>query len=94
MGQEFFVLLYKIGDRLIYIYMLVIVVSAFLSWVPNLYNSRFGELLRRFSDPLENMIRRIIPPIMGLDFSPIIGIFLCEVIRKLWAMIFRVILLG
>lgn len=82
--------IYLVGDRLIYIYMLLIVVTAFLSWIPPLYNSRFGEILRRITEPFENIISRFIPPIFGIDFSPIIVLLLCEVFR----VIFRFILLG
>lgn len=94
MSQQILNIVYLVGDRLIYIYMLLIVVTAFLSWIPPLYHSRFGEILRQFTEPADNLIRRFIPPIFGLDFSPIIVLLLCELLRRLWSMVFSSILIG
>ncbi|BDR56220.1 YggT family protein [Xylocopilactobacillus apis] len=94
MSQPILRILYIVGDRLIDIYILVITVTAFLSWVPGLYDSKFGRLLRRFTEPFDNLVHRFIPPIMGLDLSPIIEILICMLLRQLWFMVLSTMFMG
>jgi YggT family protein len=63
--------------------MILIFITSLLSWIPNLYDSQMGRFLRRFTDPIENLVRKYIPPIVGLDFSPLIVILICEILRWL-----------
>lgn len=84
--------IYLIGDRLIYIYMMLVVVTAFLSWVPMLYNSRIGTFLRKLTDPVEDLVRKFIPPIMGMDFSPLVVVIMCEILQWLWNTLFSILL--
>ena len=85
-------LIWRIGDRLIDIYMILIIVTAFLSWIPPLYDSRIGKFLRQFTEPSSEMVRKYIPPILGLDFSPVIVLVLCEVLKRLWFFLFNVLI--
>lgn len=54
----------------------IIIVRLLLSWFPNLnwYEQPF-RALKDFTDPMLEPFRRIIPPIGGIDISPI-GLFL------------------
>ena len=68
---------------------LVVIVSAILSWLiafdvinvrnPNVY--RFTSALDRITAPLLAPIRRFIPPLGGLDLSPIILILLLQALQ-------------
>jgi YggT family protein len=42
----------------------------------------FVTTLNRFTDPVLYQIRRIIPTMGGLDFSPVIAIFLIHVLKN------------
>ena len=73
-------------DRIIDIYVWVIILSAVLSWlvafdIVNMRN-RFvylvGDALNRITEPVYRPIRRFLPDMGGLDLSPLI------VILSLW----------
>ena len=73
----------------IQIIVLVVIISAILSWLiafdvlnvrnPNVY--RFASTLDRITAPLLAPIRRFIPPLGGLDLSPIILILLLQALQ-------------
>ena len=52
---------------------LVIIIRLLLTWFPNVnwYNQPF-RFLRDVTDPLLEPFRRMIPPLGGIDFSPIV----------------------
>jgi YggT family protein len=56
----------------VYVYIVAVLIRVVLSWV-NPYGTRHpvGELLNDLTDPLLVPARRLIPPISGLDLSPI-----------------------
>ena len=69
-------------DRIIDLYVWVIIVSAVLSWlvafdVVNMRN-RFvylvGDALNRLTEPVYRPVRRFLPDMGGLDLSPLIVI--------------------
>ncbi len=61
------------------IFLFSIIIQAVISWInPGSYNPVVG-LLQQLTAPIMNPIRRVIPPISGLDLSPmaaIIGLYL------------------
>lgn len=60
----------------------VVIVDAFSSFfLPP--DNKVRELLGRIVNPLLNPIRKIVPPINNLDFSPIILIILIQVVELL-----------
>ena len=69
-------------DRIIDLYVWVIILSAVLSWlvafdIVNMRN-RFvylvGDTLNRLTEPVYRPVRRLLPDIGGLDLSPLIVI--------------------
>ncbi|AHB89571.1 integral membrane protein associated with nucleod distribution YlmG [Thermosynechococcus sp. NK55a] len=68
------------------IYLIILLIRVLLSWFPNInwYNSPFS-ILSQLTDPYLNIFRGLIPPIGGLDFSPIIAFFLLQFIVQLLA---------
>jgi len=71
----------------LYLYMIAITVYILMTWFPNAMNSRLGYYLGRIVDPYLNLFRRFIPAIMGLDFSPVIALFVITVAQRVlnWA---------
>jgi len=71
------------------IYEWVVIVAVIVSWltafnVINQYNNFVRALLRILivlTDPVFRQVRRVIPPISGLDLSPIVVIVLIETIK-------------
>lgn len=59
-----------------------VVARAVLSWIrPNPYNP-LVRFLNRITDPIMRPLERLIPPIGGLDVTPIVAIVLIQLIRK------------
>ena len=54
-----------------------------LSWIPDLRYSGFYRFLDRLFIPFLEPFRRIIPPINGIDISPILGFFVLQLITNL-----------
>jgi len=70
----------NIIDYVIWIYSIVMVIDAILSWVPSLRDSAVGRVINRIIDPYLNIFRK--GPIArlsnatGLDISFLIGLLL------------------
>ena len=84
-------------DRIIDIYVWVIILSAVLSWlvafdIINMRN-RFvylvGDALNRITEPVYRPIRRFLPDMGGLDLSPLILILGLWVLRDLMWELFQ-----
>ncbi len=60
--------------------------SIILSWVrPSPYHPTWGPIIRLVNgiiDPIVNPIRRLMPPMGGLDFSPMVVILLARVLQN------------
>ncbi len=63
--------------------MMVIFIRVILSWFPhNPYNPLI-KIIYQISNPILNPVRNIIPPIGGLDISPIVVIFIIQIIKNI-----------
>ena len=84
-------------DRIIYIYIWVLILNAVLSWLVafNVLNTqnRFVfsvlEITYKLTDPPLNYIRRFLPSLGSIDISPVILILLIFFVRDLISDIFR-----
>jgi len=79
-----FVLLWvSIGQLLamiLYIYLFAIIIQAIVSWInPGQYN-QMTILIHQLTEPLMAPVRRKIPPVSGLDFSPLIVIIVINLL--------------
>ena len=78
-------------DNIIYLYSIVLIINIILSWltafnVVNANNKFVYTILDasfKLTDPLLNPIRKILPNIAGLDFSPIILFLILDFLRNL-----------
>ncbi|MBV8886836.1 MAG: YggT family protein [Chroococcidiopsidaceae cyanobacterium CP_BM_RX_35] len=61
------------------IYFYLIIVRVLLSWFPNInwYAQPFA-IVSQLTDPYLNLFRSIIPPLGGIDISPILAILLLQ----------------
>jgi YggT family protein len=81
--------IFWIADQLITLFIYVIFISVVMSWllsfgVVNLRNPLvhgLNDLCNRITDPFLKPIRRFLPPIGGLDLSPLILLLLVYAIR-------------
>ncbi len=65
-------------------YLVLLIIRILLSWFPNVnwYNPPFS-ILSQLTDPYLNLFRSLIPPLGGLDFSPMLAIFLLSMLSNL-----------
>lgn len=63
---------------------LLIIVRAVLSWIPSVdYGHPVIRAIIRVTDPILLPIRRLVPPLGGLDVTPIAALLLIQVARYL-----------
>lgn len=78
-------------DNIIYLYSIVLIINIILSWLTafNVVNANdkfvytILDASFKLTDPLLNPIRKIMPNIAGLDFSPIILFLILGFLRNL-----------
>ena len=75
--------LYQGIANLFQLLQLILIVRILLTWFPNInwWNQPF-KLLRDITDPLLEPFRKIIPPIGGLDLSPMVLFFVLNMLEK------------
>jgi YggT family protein len=70
------------------IYFVLLIVRVLLSWFPNVnWLSPPFSVLSQLTDPYLNIFRSIIPPLGGMDFSPMLAIILLQVVANLFAQV-------
>ena len=65
-------------DKVVFAYVIVLVVYALVSWFPDLRRGRWVSYLAAIVEPVLAPIRRIVPPIGGLDLAFLILILLLQ----------------
>jgi YggT family protein len=81
--------LYRAVDLFFELLFLLILVRVLLSWVrPDPYNPiirMIYQITDPILDPFRQLMDRIVPPTAGMriDFSPIIAIFVLDIMRKI-----------
>jgi YggT family protein len=57
------------------VYSLILLARAFVSWVPNIDpNNQLVRLLYDITEPVLRPIRAALPPMQGVDFSPLVAL--------------------
>jgi YggT family protein len=67
------------------LYFVLLIIRILLSWFPNLnwYNPPLS-ILSQVTDPYLNLFRSIIPPLGGIDFSPMLAIFVLQIVSQMF----------
>lgn len=71
--------------ELISLYSLVVLAAVVLSWVPAARDNRIARYIEAATEPAFARIRRVVPPLGGLDLSPLVLLVLLHVLRRLVA---------
>ena len=70
-------------NTLFYFYTILIIIRVLLTWIPNLdWYSQPLKTLCLITDWYLNLFRKIIPPISGLDISPMIALIILQIIQR------------
>ncbi|HPE84809.1 MAG TPA: YggT family protein [Chlamydiales bacterium] len=65
------------------IFFILLVARIIGSWVPQFQHTKLMRFVGFYTDPYLNLFRRIIPPIGGMDFSPIIAFIVLQGVQTL-----------
>jgi YggT family protein len=74
--------LYDIVAKILNLYVLVLLVYALVSWVPSI-RGKWTEYVAMLVEPVLTPLRRIIPPIGGLDISFLVVILVIQFVVRL-----------
>lgn len=64
------------------IYQNVLVARILLSWFPGLQNNALVRPLITVCDPYLGLFRNVVPPIFGLDLSPVVALLLLQALSS------------
>ena len=67
---------------LIDLYSLVVLVAVVLSWIQLPRNNPIVGIVNMLTEPLLAPIRGLLPAMGGLDFSPLILLFLLQILKR------------
>ena len=70
--------LVNILQDLIYVYTLVLVIYALLSWFPGARDYKFGQIIDRLAYPYLSFFDSILPSLGGISFSVIVGVLVLQ----------------
>ena len=79
-------------SALVNFYEWLVIIWCFMSWFPLREGSLMYDVavvIDRIVSPYMNLFRRFVPPLGGMDFSPIVGLFVLSFGERL---IFRLLL--
>ena len=69
-------------SKFLSIYFVLLLVRILLSWFPNVdWFSPPFSVLSQITDPYLNLFRSIIPPMGGIDLSPMLAFFLLWIVQ-------------
>lgn len=63
---------------LIYLYTLVLVIYALLTWFPGARESKFGQLIDRLAYPYLSFFDNMLPSVGGISFSVLVGVIVLQ----------------
>jgi YggT family protein len=77
-------IVWDVVGKLFGLYLLLMLVYAVVSWVPSL-RGRWSDYVAMVVEPVLAPVRRIIPPLGGLDLSFIVVIIVLQLVMRLVA---------
>ena len=77
---------------LVQIYYFGMIIYFFTSWVPNIRESKFGEILGKLYEPFLEPFGKIIPPIGMIDISSLVALFVLVLFQAGLRSIFNMII--
>ncbi len=68
----------------IQIYLVLILLRVLLSWFPTIdWGNPPFSILSQLTDPYLNLFRSLLPPLGGMDFSPMLALFALQIVAGL-----------
>lgn len=84
-------LLIQSVNRLVELYVFLLILYILSGWIPQLGQSAVGHILAQLCEPYLRLFRGIIPLLGGIDFSPIPAFIVLHLVQRilnqvLWAL--------
>ena len=76
----------EIGSLVLNFFFFTIIISVILSWVGGGQYNPAGELISQLTEPVLAPVRKIVPPMGGLDLTPMIVLLLISMIKILFGL--------
>lgn len=61
---------------------IAVIIRALLSWFMPNDSTGLSRILNDVTEPVLQPIRRVLPPVSGIDFSPIIALILIQLVSR------------
>jgi YggT family protein len=74
----------RLVPALLDLYSLVVLMAVIMSWIHLDRRRPPAAIVYRLTEPVLAPIRRVLPPVAGLDFSPMVLLIALRVLRRLW----------
>ena len=88
MGSEIISNIFGVLGQTLLIYSYLLIIRVLLTWFPNLdWSNPILSNLSAITDPYLNIFRGVIPPIAGIDISPILAFLLLNFAQSMIATI-------
>jgi YggT family protein len=68
---------------LLKLYGYVVLAAVIISWVPSMRDSSFGQLVLRATEPVFNPVRKVLPPMGGVDLAPLVVLIAIQLLGRL-----------
>jgi len=81
-------ILFRLVNTAFTLYGYLLLARIILSWLRVDYNTPWVRLLVRVTEPILAPFRALIPPLGGIDFSPIVAFFVLNMLRRVIFMFF------
>jgi len=81
------ILLLKVVDTFVFVYMLMLFARIVSSWFPEFQRTQWMMFLSFCTDPYLNIFRRLIPPLGMLDLSPMVAFFALQIFQYAFKLI-------
>jgi len=80
--------LFQFISNIIQIYSIILVIYALLSWFPGAPESALGQMVHRLVEPFLSLFKKLPLQFAGLDFTVLVAILLLNVLERLVAQLF------
>ncbi|HEX4338457.1 MAG TPA: YggT family protein [Polyangiaceae bacterium] len=68
---------------LVSVYSLIVLAAVALSWFPQARDNQLARYVLALTEPVLERIRSVVPPLGGLDLSPMILLFALQLLRRI-----------
>lgn len=79
-GNAVFVAMAELLRAVVWIYIIVLLIQAVMSWMGNSYNNPMAGVLESLTAPILRPLRQFIPTIGMVDLSPLVAILLLNIV--------------